>query len=54
MNFGEVLLSFIQMQAGALLILESLRPGKIRLRYAAFLAVIKTAYITQRTRCNMF
>lgn len=53
-NFGKVFLSFIQMKAGTLLILESLRPGKIRLRYATFLAVIKTAYITQRTRCNMF
>lgn len=30
------------MQVGPLLILESQGPGKIRLRYATFLAVIKT------------
>lgn len=40
-NIGRVFLSLIQMQVGALLILESQGPGKIRLRYATSLAVIK-------------
>lgn len=41
-NIGRALLSFFQMQVGALLILESQGPGKIRLRYVTFLVVIKT------------